>query len=150
MDFIKDKLNLLEEKIGGFIYGNTPSLPYGFKEKLVKIFPLIVLVLGFSELPYFGDSANGLVLRYIYNVTGNTYVSGFTISSFVYLVVIILELASIPGLIKKSRKAWYLLYYSSIVRVVAAVLGFSVFNIIFMGTLSSVELYFLFHIKDNY
>lgn len=150
MEFIKDKLSNLQEKIGSFIYNNLPSLPYDFKEKLVKLFPLVVLVLGLSELPYFGDTANGIVLRYIYNVTGNAYITPLTISGFIYMAVIILELAAIPGLLKNSRRAWSLLYYSSLVRVLAAVLGFSVFNAIFMGTLTAVELYFLFQIKDKY
>jgi len=97
-----------------------------------------VLGLGAMFAPY------GMMGGYGY---GHGYGYGLGMVSLVlYAVTMVLELVAVPGLFKRSFKAWTMLYYVVLIRAVADLVGFNLVS----ALMSVIPLYFLFQVKSLY
>lgn len=124
-------------------FKQLPSLPASVKEVLVKIAPWLALifgvlgiiaglgVLGLSPLALFG----GLHASFL-----------FIIAGVASIVASVLMLIAYPKLVKKQYKGWELLFWSSAVSAVSAVLSLT------FGTLIGIFIgfYLLFQVKSYY
>ncbi|MDO8626324.1 MAG: chromate transporter [Candidatus Magasanikbacteria bacterium] len=122
------------------------SLPANIKELLVKIapwlsvlgiiiaLPVILIFLGLGSFMYsFGGMA----------YTGSWYYLGLVVAA----ATIALEAVAIPGLFKRSLKAWRLIFYAVLLQLVSNLIGGNLISAVLSGLIS---LYFLFQIKSYY
>lgn len=146
----------LEAMLNEYLVKKAPSLPSGLKDFIVMLTPwfaiLSVIGLAYSVLAYFLVSMLSLGITMPYSNYPGYGMSGMY--GIVFLVVSIIQIAllamAINGLFNKQLKAWRLLFYSSLVSVVASVVTFS-FGSILMSLIGAViSLYFLFQIRAYY
>lgn len=138
----------LEDKLDELLVDKAPSLPTYWKETIVRYSPwltLIAMILLLPlVLPLLGIGALLTPFSYMGGVgTGMNY----TFSLLVSVVTLVLEAMAIPGLFKRSRKAWYLLYYATLLGALSSLIDFNIGGLI-IGTLLS--LYILFQVKSYY
>jgi riboflavin transporter FmnP len=69
------------------------------------------------------------------------------ISLAVMAVTVVLEVMAIPGLFKRTKASWNLLFYASLVQVVGSVLAFNLIGAVIGAVISW---YILFQMKDVY
>lgn len=142
------------------------QLPKAAKGWIVKFGPWITLVIGillvFTVVPaLFAAMA---VTSYTTSVLGTAYgaMVATSVGPMFYLALIVLAVQlvimfiSVPMLLKRQRKGWVLVFYSSIVSLV-----YSVFNTFSYGTFgigsllggligAAISMYFIFQIRSYY
>lgn len=138
----------LDEFLELYLVKKAPSLPENIKEFIVKygpyisivmmalMAPAIIAVLGFSSLAmpfaYLGGVRSGF---------------NFSISTIFMIGQLALQIIALPGLFKRAKSAWRLMFYASLVGLVYSILSGAIVN----GLISVVlSLYILFQIKPLY
>ena len=138
----------LEDFLNLYFGQKAPNLPANIKEIIVKYGPYISLVLIVLSLPVilmaFGFSGILLPFSNFGGIRSGLFLS---IGTFLSLAVIILEVMALPGLFKRRLSAWHLMYYSSLVSALQALLAVNLGNLIIGAALS---FYFLFQIRPLY
>ncbi len=136
--------NTLDE----YLVGKAPALPENWKVSIVKFLPWITLILLIIALPavlvLFGI---GTVLAPFAYLGGMGAGTTYTLTLIVLALSLVLEAVAIPGLFKRSRSAWNLLYYSVLVSFIYNLLNLNILGAV-VWTL--VYLYFLFQIRKHY
>ncbi len=140
-----DKLN---ETLELYLIDKAPKLPVKWKEILVRFLPWLTLIFFILSLPailfLFGL---GTILAPFAYMGGISYGVNYTASMIVLAISLVLEAIAIPGLFKKSKSAWNLMYYAALINGVYNLVSFNILGAIF-GTL--ISLYLLFQIKSYY
>lgn len=122
------------------------ALPNGLKELLVKLapyfailgvifsLPIILGVFGFTlfTLPFVAVGYDGY--KYIFSVI-------FAVVSVVFEIILI------PELFKRTKKAWTIMFYFSVVNAIINLLRFDLGGLI-IGSL--ISFYFLFQLRSKY
>ena len=138
----------LDEFLELYLVKKAPSLPENIKEFIVKygpyisivmmalMAPAIIAVLGFSSLAmpfaYLGGVRSGF---------------NFSISTIFMIGQLALQIIALPGLFKRAKSAWRLMFYAGLVGLVYSILSGAIVN----GLISAVlSLYILFQIKPLY
>ena len=139
------------------------QLPKAAKEWIVKYGPWITLILGiilvFMVIPTL--IAAMAVTSYM---TGGIYAAAvatsvgpmFYLALAVLAVQLIIMFMSVPMLLKRQRKGWVLVFYSSVVSLIYSVLntfsyGYFSFGSLLMGLVSAaISMYFIFQIRSYY
>ena len=121
------------------------QLPAEVKEFLVKFGPWIALVILLLSLP-------GLLLMLGLGTAfmpfgGAVYTVGFTYVTVVLLAQLVLLGLALPGLFKRKKSAWRLIFYSQLVGIAFQLLMGSIIGAI-IGAL--IGLYILFQIRPLY
>ncbi len=146
-------LSQLETTLNEYLVVKAPfTLPGNVKEIIVKLAPwftligvviaipaiLLVLGLGAVVAPFTMMGGPAYAVHY-----GSMYV----VSMLVSVVSLVLEAIAIPGLFKRAKSAWNLLFYASLVTLISGVVGGNV-----VGALISavIGLYFLFQVRELY
>ena len=149
----KSVLGQLTDTLDLYLVKKAPfSLPDNVKEIIVNLAPwatiilmliaipgvLFVLGLGAVVAPFTAMMGPGYALSYGLN---------YTVAMIITAVAIVLELVAIPGLFKRSRKAWNLLFYASLVSLVSGILSGGL-----IGTIIGAVIgwYFLFQVRELY
>ena len=139
--------NDLEEKLTEVFGKKMPKLPENFKKIIVKIIPYLMVVLLILWIPVILA-----LIGIIITATPLVLLSGA--KGFSYLVSIVcglimmgLQIKAIPGLFKRQIKAWRLLFYISLINVIATLLKLNIWGLIVETIISW---YFLFQIKNHY
>lgn len=126
----------------------APQLPENIKESIVKYGPYVAIVIVVLTLPALlvalGLTALFSPFAYLGGVATGT---SFTMLGLFLLVSLILSIAAIPGLFKRTKSSWNLMYYSTLLNLVYNLLSFNLGGLIIGGAIS---LYFLFQIKSYY
>ena len=137
----------LEEKLTEVFGKKMPKLPEKFKGVIVKIIPYLMVVLLILWIPVILA-----LIGIIITATPLVLLSGA--KGFSYLVSIVcglimmgLQIKAIPGLFKRQIKAWRLLFYISLINVIATLLKLNIWGLIVETIISW---YFLFQIKNHY
>lgn len=147
---LKKALKTVEEKLHLYLVDKAPTLPKDIKEMLVALTPWVTLIgvvitaLGFLVL--FGITAIFSPFAYLSQTS-----VGLTGLATIWLIILslpslVLEAMAVPGLIKKSRKGWNLLFYSLLLTAVYDIVTFSPIGLVRTG----VFLYILFQIREYY
>lgn len=146
----KDWRNMLtgfESKLNVYFGEKAPKLPESVSEFIVKYGPylaivgLIIAVMGL--LTSFGILSTFMPLT----AYGYNYGFHFSFWSLFTLIMLVLEAIAIPGLLKRLKSAWNLMFYASLVSALSSLLSFSLGNLI-IGT--AISWYFLFQIRKYY
>jgi hypothetical protein len=145
---MKQSLEQLDNTLQLYFVQKAPALPENWKEVLVKFLPWIVLILLVLALPavlvFLGLSTVLLPVSFLGGVgTG----IGYVLAMVVLIGTLVLEGMAIPGLFKRTRSAWRLLYYSALLSILYNLLTLNLVGFIVGGLLS---LYLLFQIKSHY
>jgi hypothetical protein len=129
------------------------ALPPEVKEFLVKVSPYLVIIFAVMALPIifaaFGLTA---LLSPFAMLGGYRYGFGWGFSATVGLVfaviTFVIEIIAVPGLFKRTKAAWRLLFYASIVSLIGTLISFSG---IFGGIIGAIiGWYILFQVKELY
>lgn len=142
-------LGQLESTLEEYLVKKAPfTLPDNIKEIIVKFAPWITLILLVLALPgilfVLGVGTFLMPVSYLGGVRAG---AGFSIAMIFTVITLVLEVIALPGLFKRSIKAWRLIYYSSLVSAVGSLISFNLGALI-IGTL--ISLYILFQVKEKY
>jgi hypothetical protein len=141
-------LSNLEETLNGYFVKKAPfQLPMGVKEFIVSFGPWIALVLLVLSLPVlFAAIGLGAFLA-PFAVLGGANAAAFTVGTVFSLVSLVLEAMALPGLFKRKKSGWNLLFYSSLVSVAGAIVAFNLFGALLNAV---IGWYFIFQIRSMY
>ena len=126
----------------------APQLPANVKEFIVKISPYLailgLIIFGLSLIPMltfvFGLGALAAYAAYV--PMTNVY-----LSLVVLIIVELMYLIAVPGLFKRAKSAWNLMFYAQIVVAISSLIGLNILGAI-IGLI--IGFYFLFQVKSYY
>lgn len=144
----KGYLGQLENLLNEYLVKKAPSLPAGAKEAIVKFAPWVTLIILILTLPLvlavFGLGALLSPLSFMGGVTaGTNYILTLIFSG----IQLVLEAMAIPGLFKRSKGAWNLVFYASLLGGIQNAITLNLGGLL-IGTLLS--LYILFQVREYY
>ena len=151
---LKGGLSQLETILDEYMVKKAPfALPKDVKEFIVKISPYLVIIFALIFLPIlfsvlglsaiFGPFA--MMGRFGYGI-GLGY--GAVVSLVAGFIALIMEIVAVPGLFKRTKSSWRLVFYASIVSFIGSVLSI---HGIFGGIIGIIiGWYILFQVKDLY
>ena len=138
----------VESKLNVYFGEKAPQLPDSIREFIVKFGPYLAVVGIVISLPAILVSLGlGTVLAPIAWWGGASYGYSFSFWSLFSLAVFVLEIMAIPGLFKRLKSAWNLMFYASFVSAISSLLSFDLGSLI-IGT--AIGWYFLFQIRKYY
>lgn len=148
---MKSIIDQLESILDEYMVTKAPfALPSGFKGFLVAINPYIIILVAIFALPAillaFGFAS---IMAPFGMMGGYGYAWGFSgmVTFAVTVVSLVLELMAVPGLFKRTKASWRLLFYVSIIQIFSNVLSFHIVSA-FIGTI--ISWYILFQLKERY
>ncbi len=151
---LKGSFNKIEALCDEYLVKKAPyTLPTNVKEILVKLSPyfaIIGVVFGIpSILALFGLGTFLVPMGTIGGlVSGRPFLGfGYILATVILAVNIVIEAIAIPGLFSRSKKAWRLMYYASLINIVHELITFNLGGMIIGGLIS---LYFIFQVKEYY
>ncbi len=127
----------------------VPALPVKVKDIIVKIAPYLAIVgvilscLGLLSVLAFLSSGYGAMMAY----AGAMPVTNLYIALVISVVIILIYIIAIPGLFKRKKSAWNLMFYSQIISVLGSLINFNLISLI-IGLL--IGLYVLFQVRSYY
>lgn len=138
----------LEEFLELYLVQKAPALPENIKEFIVKYGPYISIVMMVLMAPaliaILGFSS--VIMPYAY-MGGIRPGFNFSISTIFMIGQITLQIIALPGLFKRAKSAWKLMFYASLVGLVYSLLNGALVN----GIVSAlISFYILFQIKSLY
>ena len=144
----KKPLKQLEDLLDLYLGQKAPSLPDNFKEIIVNLAPwLIIIMIVLASPAIFAFLGIGAVLAPFGFLGGVRYGATFNLYLLLLAVSLILEIVAVPGLFKRSAKAWRLIFYSNLISAVSFLSHGNIGSLIISTGLS---LYILFQIKKYY
>lgn len=124
------------------------QIPAKWRENLVKWMPWIVLLVLILAMPailaLFGLSLFIAPFAYL---GGLGYGFNYSVAIIVLAATLVLEGLAIPGLFKRQKSAWRLLYYSALLNALYNLISFNIGGAI-LGTV--ISLYLLFQVRELY
>jgi hypothetical protein len=147
---MKGGLDQLEAILDEYMVKKAPfALPKEAKEFIVKISPYLIIIFAIMALPLIFAALGLTAILTPFAMMGG-YGWGFSamISMIVAIVTLVMEVMAVPGLFKRTKGAWKLVFYASIVSLIGGIL--SVTGIISAIIGAIIGWYFLFQVKDMY
>lgn len=153
---VKGLLSQLEALLDEYMVNKAPfALPKEVKEFIVNVSPYLVIIFALLALPLI-FAALGLtaILSPFAMLGGYGYGYGFSWGFFAIIglasavITMILEIIAVPGLFKRTRGAWTLLFYASIVSLIGSILSLSGIIGGIIGAI--IGWYILFQVKELY
>lgn len=149
---IHGALSQLEAMLDEYMIKKAPfALPMGVKEFIATVSPYLVIVFAIMALPLiFAALGLSAVFTPIAMMGGYGLGWGFgaIISLIVAVITLIMEVIAVPGLFKRTRASWKLLFYASIVSLVGSILSISGIIGGIIGAI--IGWYILFQVKELY
>lgn len=144
----KSYLVKLENLLDEYLIKKAPPLPVGVKDFIVNVMPYLTVIFLILALPLIlgliGVSALTLPFAAVAGVgAGFSYFAGIIVT----IITAVLEIMALPGLFKRQKKSWTLLYYSALIGGVSSILSLNLWGLV-IGT--GLSLYILFQIKSYY
>lgn len=146
----KGLLSQLEAMLDEYMVRKAPfALPLGLKEFIVKVSPYLVIIFAILALPLI-FAAIGLTAFFTPFAMMGGYGWGFgaIVSLVVAVITLVMEVMAVPGMFKRTRGAWRLLFYVSIVSLIGSILSVSGIISGIIGAI--IGWYILFQLKDMY
>lgn len=139
---IKNKyLTQIEATLDLYFGKKAPPMPENIKELIVKFSPhLIILAIALSFIDYLGIAG-------ISGVSGLGAVSNFSLWGLLALAALVIEAIAIPGLLKRTKQSWELMFYAALITLVSNLLSLNLDSLLISGIIS---FYILFQIKSYY
>ena len=150
---IKTILVDVEKKLNEIFGEKAPKLPESVGEFIVKVGPYLMvvgLVIGIGTLlTSFGILAAitpwmraGYSYGYSYR-----YHYGFAFWNIFSLATMVLQAMAVPGLFKRAKSAWNLMFYASLINVLTSLFSS---GLISAAISAAIGWYFLFQIRKFY
>lgn len=149
----KGLVGQLEAMLDTYMVTKAPfALPAELKEFIVKVSPYLILIFGVIALVGVLGALGLMSVFAPVAVLGGGWGFGWgfgaTVSLLATAVAIVLELVAVSGLFKRTRSAWRLVFYATIVSLAGSVLSF---NGVVGGVIGAIiGWYFLFQVKEKY
>lgn len=144
----KSYLTQFEHLLEEYLVKKAPKIPANIKEAIVKFAPWVTLIVMILSLPavllVLGLGTLMMPFSFLGGVTTGV---NYSVTMVFSVIVLVMEAIALPGLFKRSKKAWYLVYYASLVGALQNVISFNLGGLV-IGTLLS--LYLLFQVKEYY
>ncbi|MCX6713671.1 MAG: hypothetical protein NTV48_01025 [Candidatus Vogelbacteria bacterium] len=127
----------------------APQLPAGLKEFIVKVSPYLAIIglilFGLAIIPLISLVFGlGVMNAYVAAVVPMTSVY---ISFVIMIIVEIMYLLAIPGLFKRTKKAWNFMFYAQIAGAVSSLVSYNILGAI-IGLV--IGFYILFQVRSYY
>ena len=147
---VKSIIAQLEAILDEYMIKKAPFvLPIGLKEFIVKVSPYLVIIFAILALPLI-LTAIGISTALAPFAMMGAYGWGFgaIITLAATVIVLVMEVMAVPGLFKRTKNGWRMLFYASIVSLIGSILSISG---IVSGVIGAIiGWYILFQIKDMY
>lgn len=145
--------NQLEAILDEYMVKKAPfALPAEAKEFIVKVAPYLIILFAIMSLPLiFGAIGLTAVLSPFAMMGGYGYGNwGFSmiVSLAVAAISMIMEVMAVPGLFKRTKASWKLVFYASIISLIGGILAIHGIVGAIIGTI--IGWYILFQVKDMY
>ncbi|MEK7070618.1 MAG: chromate transporter [Patescibacteria group bacterium] len=146
---LTNSLSKLEDTLNEYFVKKAPfQLPDGVKDFIVSFGPWITLIVLITTLPIIlvalGLSA---VLTPFALLAGPSTAAGWGLGTILILAVIVLEAFALPGLFKRKKSGWNLIFYASLVSVISSVVSLNLLGAVINAV---IGWYFLFQIRSHY
>lgn len=140
-------LSDLEQRLNIYFGQKAPQLPENVVRFIVKFGPYLMIVGLVLSVPAilfaFGLGALISPLAFL-NVRYGVH---FSLTTFFSLITLVLNIMAVPGLFKRLKSAWNLMFYASLIQGISYLLNFNLGSLI-IGM--AISWYFLFQIKKEY
>ena len=138
----------LEETLNGYFVKKAPfQLPMGVKEFIVSFGPWLMLVMLVLSLPFVLAAIGLGAFLAPFAILGGANAAALTVGTVFSLVALVLEAMALPGLFKRKKSGWTLLFYSSLVSVVGSLVAFNLFGAVLNAV---IGWYFIFQVRSMY
>lgn len=145
-DFFK-MLSDWEQKLNIYFGEKAPQLPENISKFIVKVNPYFMIVGLILTIPAilfaFGLGALISPLAFL----NLRYSVHFSLTTIFSLIILVLDAMAIPGLFKRQKSAWNLIFYASLVQALSYLLNFNLGSLV-VGM--AISWYFLFQIRKEY
>ncbi len=142
----------IEETLDLYFGKKAPQLPEGVRNFIVMIAPWLILISVILSIPallaLIGISSFVVPMSAMMGYGG--YLGGgamWTVSMVLLAITVVLEALAIPGLFKKAKSAWNLVFYSVLVSLLSSLV---VLNLVGFIISALISFYILFQIRSSY
>ncbi len=144
---VKWTVDELERRLDKFFAEKVWRLPTKAREVIVKIAPYLAILGLVMTVPMILTLLGFSLLTPVYFLRGLHFGLTYLFSIMFLLIGAVLEVIIIPGLFKREKKAWKIMFWMSLINAVGAILKMDLGNLI-IGT--GLSWYILFQIKEYY
>ena len=137
----------LEKKLDEFFTKKVWQLPKKIREVIVKIAPYLAILSLVVIIPMILYLLGFSLLTPFYFLKGIHFGVNYLISLLFLLVGAILAVVIIPGLFKKEKRVWKIMFWMSLINAIGALLSMDLGKLI-IGT--GLSWYVLFQVKEYY
>lgn len=145
----KSLVNQLEALLDEYMVKKAPfTLPLGGKEFVAGIAPYLIIIAAVLAVPAL-LLALGFSTVFAPAAMMGGYNWGFMalVSVAFSLAAFVVELMAVPGLFKRTKRGWRLVFYAGLISLVGSILSLHVISAI-IGAI--IGWYFLFQVKELY
>lgn len=144
----KASLSNLEDTLNEYFVKKAPfQLPIGVKEFIVTFGPWFTLVMLVLALPVILAAIGLGAFLAPFAVLGGANAAAFTVGTVFSLVALVLQAMALPGLFKRKKSGWTLLFYSSLVSVAGALVALNLVGAVLNAL---IGWYFIFQVRSMY
>lgn len=138
----------LSQKLETFFVGSLPALPDSVKEFIVKVSPYLTLIMMLMVAPLLlGALGLGTILMPFSFFGGLGSGFSYILTLVMSLGTLVLQLIALPGLFKRQKRSWTLVYYATLLSLLDELFTFRLGSLVVSALLS---FYFLFQVKSKY
>jgi len=140
-------VNDLEKKLDEFFTKKVWQLPKKAREVIVKIAPYLAILSLVMTIPMILALLGFSFLTPFYFLKGIHFGLTYAVSLIFLLVGAILAVIIIPGLFKREKRVWRIMFWMSLINAVSSLLKMDLGGLI-IGT--GLSWYVLFQVKEYY
>ena len=141
-------LSNLETTLNEYFVKKAPfQLPVGVKEFIVSFGPWITLVMLVLSVPIILAAIGLGAILAPFAVLGGANAAAFTVGTVFSLATLVLEAMALPGLFKRKKAGWNLLFYASLVSVAGALVALELVGAVLSAV---IGWYFIFQVRSMY
>lgn len=146
----KSFLRQIEDFFDTYLHKKAPfHLPPSAKEAIVKVGPWIAVILIVLTLPviFAAIGLGAVVTPFAMIYGGLNFGISMMLRIALSIITLVMQIIALPGLFHRSLKAWYLVYYASLISAVGGLISYNI-----IGTIISlvISMYILFEIREYY
>jgi len=149
----KSVISELENILDTYMVKKAPfNLPPEVKKFIVKVAPYLVILSAIFVLPIIFAAIGLSALFAPFAMMGgyNVFVWGVgsSISFILTLIAFGMEILAVPGMFKRTKSAWNLVFYASIVSLISGIVSMNGIIGSIIGAI--IGWYIIFQVKDQY
>ena len=150
---VKGDISQFEAFLEEYLVKKAPfAIPAGGKEFIVKVAPYLIIIFAVIAIPGILLALGATTILAPFAAVGYAFGHGFgflaLISLIISIIAVVLELVAVPGLFKRSKGGWRMVFYASIVSLIGSII--SVTGIITGIIGAIIGWYILFQVKELY